>query len=721
MEPPLELIDALRRGPLGIAPLAGSVLGPYVVEAPVARGGMGAVLRARDRRDGRTVALKLLLAGAAASDTQRRRFARECELVRGIEHPGVVRLFDHGEQSGVGWLALEYVAGGTLRDRLGCEPAARSLETLVQVAAAVGAAHRAGVVHRDLKPENVLLHADGRPVVSDFGLARDTAVRSSLTAEGSLLGTPHYMAPEQFDGREATPATDVWALGVMAYEALAGRLPFDGGDAGLMGLYSQVTGEPPPALPAATSPELRRVVLRALEKDPAARQPDASALAADLEAALAAPAPRRLPAHALGGALALLALALAGGLGWGLTRAARGASASAPSPAAPTASPASPAPPATHELELRPGPLAGEDSYVRDDGLYANDNFGANSLLIVGDRHQGITGDFRALLRFDLSALPADAALEAAVLELTVVDALRQTEPLELRARPLLAPFREGTTTHDEDLDGTAWDGDLAGQPYPKVSSRRPDLTQPEAGPQVASARCERGAARFQLDLTVAARAWLATPARNFGLRLEHAPEGPPYGQGYVCLASSDHPDAALRPALRLRYRGGPPAPAPDPAPRLAAARAEARRLLAPLATERDLAARARLAQRAVERAPFLGDALLARGWVRLDQGRVGAALVELALARDCLDPAPTRALRLANAWAELGLKRLDGAEAEARALLAEREDADALALAAALRLVRGDAAGARALIARGQALEPGHLRLAALAQQLGR
>ncbi|MCW8140947.1 MAG: serine/threonine protein kinase [Planctomycetota bacterium] len=228
--PPLTLARALAAGPLGRHRIPGSTIGPFMVEAELGRGAFGLVVRARPRAGGPPVAVKALSAGAEASASQRRRFEREGVLGEAIVHPNVVPVLDAGEEEGLLWIALELVEGGTLRDVLATAPPPDEVVRLLRgVADGLAAAHARGVIHRDLKPENVLVRArDGQPLLTDFGLARDLEARSSLTRTGALVGTPAYMAPEQIKGKPASMATDVFALGAMLYEGLAGKPPFSG-------------------------------------------------------------------------------------------------------------------------------------------------------------------------------------------------------------------------------------------------------------------------------------------------------------------------------------------------------------------------------------------------------------------------------------------------------------------------------------------------------------
>ncbi|HWE36487.1 MAG TPA: protein kinase [Isosphaeraceae bacterium] len=251
------------------------------------RGGMGAVYRARQRGLNRTVALKVIRAWVYADPEVAARFRAEAETAARFQHPNIVQVYEVGEHRGQGYLALEYAAGGSLRHRLAGTPqdpraAAALIETLAR---AVHYAHERGVVHRDLKPANVVLADDGTPKVTDFGLAKLLEHDAGLTRTGDLLGTPSYMAPEQAAGTPdaISPATDVYALGAILYEALTGRPPFQG--ATPLSTLDQVTGQeplPPARLQRHVPRELETICLKCLEKEPRRRYGTARELAEDL-------------------------------------------------------------------------------------------------------------------------------------------------------------------------------------------------------------------------------------------------------------------------------------------------------------------------------------------------------------------------------------------------------------------------------------------------------
>jgi serine/threonine-protein kinase len=273
---------------------AGGVLpGRYRDPVRIATGGMGAVYRAHDERLGRAVAVKVPSDAIADDPTARARFRREAVSGARIHHPNVALVYDVGEHRGRPFMVMELVPGGTVEDRLarGRPPRATALAWIGQAAAALDAAHAAGVVHRDVKPANLLLDGQGRVKVADFGIARVLGEGgTTLTEAGTVLGSSGYAAPEQAQGLPATPASDVYALGGVAFELLTGERPFAPrtGVAELTAhAYAPVPSarERDPGLP----PGVDAVLARALAKDPAARFASAGALASALREALAHP------------------------------------------------------------------------------------------------------------------------------------------------------------------------------------------------------------------------------------------------------------------------------------------------------------------------------------------------------------------------------------------------------------------------------------------------
>jgi serine/threonine-protein kinase len=313
---------------------------------------MGIVYAAQDSELRRRVALKVLPRAAMADEERRRRFVREARTAAAVSHPHLASVYDVGETDDTVFIAMELVHGASLATRIteAPFPIAEVLRIGLGIARGLGAAHRAGVVHRDLKPANVMLDAEGAAKIVDFGLAKlvlpasgaDPRAADLPTQEGKILGTPSYMAPEQARGERVGPSADVFSLGVVLYEMLAGRRPFTG--ATMMDVLVSVARDAPPPLSRRIPREIERVVFRCLAKDPAARPADGDVVAAALEAASRSAPRRRQLAFVvgLGGAATLLVLGMA---------AARHAPAEA-TPASEALPPASIAPPVLVSTEL---------------------------------------------------------------------------------------------------------------------------------------------------------------------------------------------------------------------------------------------------------------------------------------------------------------------------------------------------------------------------------
>src|SRR5205085_7322520 len=262
---------------------AGTRLGSYEIVSRLGAGGMGEVYLAHDPRLGRKVAIKLLAGEINKRPDQVRRFVTEARAASALNHPNILTVHetDLGE-GGIHYLVTEYVEGQTLRQRLyaGALEVREALDVAIQVASALAAAHQAGIIHRDVKPENIMLRPDGLVKVLDFGLAKLTGAVSprvdttavtldaDLTPPGIVLGTPHYMSPEQARGLALDARTDVFSLGSVLYEMVTRRVPFDGATSTDL-LAALLMAEPPPLatfVPGAPA-ELQRIVGKALRKD----------------------------------------------------------------------------------------------------------------------------------------------------------------------------------------------------------------------------------------------------------------------------------------------------------------------------------------------------------------------------------------------------------------------------------------------------------------------
>ncbi|MGE3805480.1 MAG: protein kinase [Gemmataceae bacterium] len=259
----------------------------YEIVGELGRGGMGVVYKARQEGLRRTVALKMILSGGHASESELSRFRLEAEAVARLQHPNIVQIYEVSEHDGLPYFSLEYLDGGSLSHQMRgmLQSPRQAAELLVKLADAVHAAHECGIVHRDLKPANILLTKSGEPKITDFGLAKNLEEDMSQTRSGQIMGTPSYMAPEQARGdiEQIGPATDVYALGAIMYEMLTGRTPFVG--ATLVELLDQVRNEDPPRLRKLQRKlpyDLETICLKCLRKPTEKRYTSARDLADDL-------------------------------------------------------------------------------------------------------------------------------------------------------------------------------------------------------------------------------------------------------------------------------------------------------------------------------------------------------------------------------------------------------------------------------------------------------
>ena len=264
-------------------------VGRYRLESLIGKGGMAEVYRATDTRLDRTVAIKMVLPALVSQQAFVERFLREARLVAALEHPNILPIYDFGEQDGAPYLVTPMMTGGTLAQLIGVNglPPAQVVDYVGQLAGSLDTAHEAGILHRDVKPGNVLMDRNGRPVLADFGLARVAGAASDLTATGIMVGTPLYMAPELAQGAEASASTDLYALGVLAYQMLCGATPFNA-ETPVAVLHQHVAQEVPPLskkIPGLPLP-VDDVLARALAKQPDGRFPSGAEMIRALGAAL---------------------------------------------------------------------------------------------------------------------------------------------------------------------------------------------------------------------------------------------------------------------------------------------------------------------------------------------------------------------------------------------------------------------------------------------------
>ena len=263
------------------------IIGKYRIEAELGRGGMGIVYRATDAATGTTVALKVLSREFSLDPAYLKRFRRETEALTRLDHPNIVRIHHVGEDRGVHYYAMDFVEGRSLAallsagERFSIE---RTLDLAIHVAGALGHAHRAGIVHRDIKPGNILIGSDGKPKLTDFGIARFTYA-TRMTRTGDIVGTPEYMSPEQAKGAAVEPPSDVYSLGIVIYELLTGRVPFEGATA--LEIIKKHQYEEPEnirELNRTIHDGLARIVMRMLAKDPKDRHKTGEQVATALSA-----------------------------------------------------------------------------------------------------------------------------------------------------------------------------------------------------------------------------------------------------------------------------------------------------------------------------------------------------------------------------------------------------------------------------------------------------
>ena len=266
--------------------MIGRTISHYRITEKLGEGGMGVVYKAEDTKLRRTVALKFLRSDAVEDAEAKERFLREAQAAAGLDHPNICTVYEIDEVDGETFLAMAYVEGRTIKDKIGDRPLKleEAIDIAVQTAEGLKAAHQKGVVHRDIKPANLMLTEEGQVKVMDFGLAL-LAEQSRLTKTSTILGTPAYMSPEQAERRPTDRRTDAWSLGAVIYEMVTGQLPF-AGERQQAVLYAISNQEPEPvtALRAGLPMELEWIVGKALAKDPADRYQHVEEMIVDLRA-----------------------------------------------------------------------------------------------------------------------------------------------------------------------------------------------------------------------------------------------------------------------------------------------------------------------------------------------------------------------------------------------------------------------------------------------------
>jgi predicted Ser/Thr protein kinase len=282
-----DTVGRTRRGPTELP----TQFGRYRVKKKLGGGGMGSVYLVENTELEREEALKVPHFVEGDDPQLRERFLREAKSAARLDHPNLCSVYDAGVLDGVYFLTMRFLKGKPLSDFTGKpQPPRKAAEIVVALAQALAAAHAKGVIHRDLKPSNVMLVAEVGPVVMDFGLAKNVDADKKLTSAGSMLGTPAYMPPEQVNGdlERMGPASDVYSLGVILYELLTGRLPFEGSMAAILGQIVYAEPPSPSALLPGLTPDLDEICRKALAKEPAARYPSMEAFAAALSGLLRA-------------------------------------------------------------------------------------------------------------------------------------------------------------------------------------------------------------------------------------------------------------------------------------------------------------------------------------------------------------------------------------------------------------------------------------------------
>ncbi|HIE43533.1 MAG TPA: serine/threonine protein kinase [Candidatus Omnitrophica bacterium] len=269
-----------------IEELAGKTLGDYGILEEIGRGGMGVIYKAHQKSLDRIVALKVVKVGIGINEGMIKRFQREAMTAANLKHPNIISIHEVGKSGEFHYFSMNYVDGNTLEEEISKNKISlrRSLEIIIEVAKALQYAHSMGIIHRDVKPSNILIDKNGGVHVGDFGIAKRSKPRFETTQTTGIIGTPHYMSPEQAKGRTVDQRSDIFSLGVVFYEMLTKRVPFDG-DTVLNILKKLLEEDPilPRRLNPHIPPEVETICLKALNKQPERRYATALEMAEDIE------------------------------------------------------------------------------------------------------------------------------------------------------------------------------------------------------------------------------------------------------------------------------------------------------------------------------------------------------------------------------------------------------------------------------------------------------
>ena len=523
--------------------LVGKTLGKYRLVEKLGQGGMAQVYKAYQPDLDRYVAIKILHPHLTGDEDFAERFRREARAVAALEHPHIVRVYDFDADEGVAFLVMEHLEGVSLKSHLhdlDCREERMDLEEVVRIVGALtdalDHAHQQGVIHRDLKPSNVFITTNGRPVLTDFGIARMVDM-ATITESGGTLGTPAYMSPEQGQGESGDARSDIYALGVLLYQLCTGRVPFDA-DTPYAVILKHITAPLPP--PRSICPELpesvERVILKALAKDPDDRFQSASEMGRALRAASEMPPPAPSPSRrrvtlrsvvlvavTIAASLALLFFTRPGQVQRFLAR------------LTPT-----PIPEAGRTLLLLEGPDAVDDTWLNPD---MPDEVWQEADLV---HLQGPLTPDRLLLRFDLTgrsaepgrSLPEDATVVSATLALRVELWGEESFPGAAVVYRVLTPWEPATATYNTpwSLPGLAAGVDYDPTPLDVVPV-------PDVG-------------RLTFDVSRALMFWREQSQPNYGLVVMMSEDS--HNQAHHWVYMSEQPDPADRPTLRIVYEAAP-------------------------------------------------------------------------------------------------------------------------------------------------------------------